>query len=131
MTFTPGDTFLLSYPKEKKHLHIIIAEILPQDICICAFVSSIVPGRGYDRSCELNTGDCSFISHPSYVVYDKMQLLKKDYLKQLQANGQLKIKEHLDDDVLQRVKDGALKSKMTPNNFRKHLEKQEPFPNAT
>lgn len=25
------------------------------------------------------------------------------------------------DDVLQRVKDGALKSKMTPNNFRKHL----------
>ena len=82
---------------------------------IYVFVSSIVNGRDYDKSCVLNKGDCEFIKHPSYVVYDKMQFLDRQMLEEMIDNGQVKIKEHL---VLQRVIDGALRSKMTHNIFR-------------
>lgn len=125
MTLQPGDTFLYSFPAEKKHLHIIIEKIISKDMLICVFVSSIVNGRGYDKSCVLNKGDCEFIKHPSYVVYDKMQFLDRQMLEKMIDNGQVKIKEHLEESVLQRVIDGALSSKMTHNIFRKYLSQDK------
>lgn len=123
MTIKPGDTFLYPYPESKKHLHIIVEKVISKNVFICVFVSSIIEGRGYDRSCILNEGDCNFIKHPSYVVYDKIQIFDAQQLKHMVENGQIKISDHLDDAVLQRVIDGALKSKMTPNLFRKYLSK--------
>lgn len=122
MTVRPGDTFLYSFPTEKKHLHIVVEKITSKNMLICAFVSSIVKGRGFDKSCVLNVGDCDFIKHPSYVVYDKMLFFDAQIFEQMAENGYIRLEEHLSDDVLQRVLSGALNSKMTPNNFRKYLE---------
>ena len=125
-TIEPGDTFLYPYPGDIKHLHIIIEKIIDKNVCLCVFVSSIRSGKGYDASCVLNAGDCSFIRHPSYVVYDKMQLFDVHHLTRMVENGQITIKERLEDSVLQRAIDGALKSKMTTNLFRKYLTKDNP-----
>ena len=49
MSISVGDTFLYEAPANKRHLHIVVEKIIDSDTCICAFVSSIVSGRGYDR----------------------------------------------------------------------------------
>ena len=90
-TIEPGDTFLYPYPGDRKHLHIIIEKIIDKNVCLCVFVSSIRSGKGYDASCVLNAGDCSFIRHPSYVVYDKMQLFDVHHLTRMVENGQITI----------------------------------------
>ena len=51
-----------------------------------------------------------------------MQFLDRQMLEEMIDNGQVKIKEHL---VLQRVIDGALRSKMTHNIFRKYLSQDK------
>ena len=121
MTIRPGDTFMYPYPKEKKHLHIVVEKVIDKVMLICAFVSSIPENRGYDKSCMLEEGDTPFIKHPSYVVYDKMQFFDASTLERMIENGQIKDRGHVEEAVLKRVIDGALNSKMTPNIFRKYL----------
>ena len=121
MNIKPGDAFLLDFPKEKKHLHIVVEKIISKDILICAFINSITEGKGFDKSCILDKGDCSFIKHPSYVVYDKMQFFTIQSLEGMLKDGKIKIREHVDDAVLEKIRRGALNSKMTPNIFRKYI----------
>lgn len=123
MSISVGDTFLYKAPADKYHLHIVIEEIIDSETCICAFVSSIVPGRGYDKACVLDEGDCSFIHHPSYVVYDKLRFFDIPMLEKMIADGTAIQKDHLTDSVLERVRKGALSSKMTHNMFRKYIER--------
>lgn len=128
MSISVGDTFLYEAPANKRHLHIVVEKIIDSDTCICAFVSSIVSGRGYDRACVLDSGDCTFIQHPYYVVYDKLRFFDMHQLEEMISNGIAIKKDHLSDAVIERIRNGAIASKMTHNNFRKYFIKDSKNP---
>ena len=121
MSISAGDSFLFRAPLDKFHLHIVVEEVIDSGTCICAFISSIVPGRGYDKACVLDAGDSSFITHPSYVVYDKLRFFDIAMLEKMLDDGTAIRKERIKDDVLRRIRQGAIDSKMTPNYFRKYF----------
>lgn len=122
MEIHPGDTFLYSYPYgDKLHLNVVIQKIVDSDRVLCAFVSSIKEGKEYDNSCILNAGDISFIKHPSYVVYKDLFLMEIEDLKRMINTGSAIVKDHISDDVLERIREGAMNSKFTRTVFKKYL----------
>ena len=121
MEISPGDTFLYKSPSDKMHLHIVVEKVISDDIVLCAFVSSVKPGKGYDRSCELNPGDSPFINKPSYVVYDKMRLYHASFIQRMIEQSEAIYKGKLSASILKRVIDGALSSKMTAQTMKKYL----------
>ena len=121
MEISPGDTFLYKAQENKKHLHIVVEKVISDDIVVCAFVSSIKPGKGYDKSCVLTAEDSLFLNRDSYVVYDKMRLYKISSIQDMINRSEAKYEGRLDDSVLKRIIDGALKSKMTNNNIRRFI----------
>lgn len=120
MEISPGDTFLYQAQENKKHLHIVISEI-KGDVAVCAFVSSIKPGKGYDKSCVLTENDSPFLDRDSYVVYDKMRLYKISTIQDMLERSEAVYKGRLENSVLERVISGAIESKMTNNRMRQYI----------
>ena len=115
-----GDIFLMDYPyPPKKHYHIVGADINENGVVLLAFISSIKQGIEHDDSCVLRKGDLSFIQHDSYVVYEKLMLMQKEYVE----NKVYKYVGKCDERTLSRVLDGAKKSKYTKPYLLKYFDK--------
>ena len=115
-----GDIFLMDYPyPPKKHYHIVVADINENGVVLLAFISSIKQGIEHDDSCVLRKGDLSFIQHDSYVVYEKLILMQKEYVE----NKGYKYVGKCDERTLSRVLDGAKKSKYTKPYLLKYFDK--------
>ena len=112
--------FLYPYPAEKKHFNVVVGEV-SEDTVILAFISSIVKNKGYDKSCVLTEKDAGFIIHPSYIVYDKLWFFHRPKLEAMIASGEIQIREHLSESVVQRIREGALQSKMIRIQYRKYF----------
>ena len=118
-----GDTLLIANPMpNKKHYHVVIADVLENNMYVMAFISSIKEGKEYDDSCVLDDGDAPFILRPSYIVYNKLYFADKDdiearlYFKNIRYCGKIS------DDVLKKIKDGAHKSEWIKPVHIKYFE---------
>lgn len=120
MEISPGDTFLYQAQENKKHLHIVVS-IIKGDVAVCAFVSSVKTGKGYDKSCVLTENDSPFLDRDSYVVYDKIRLYKIRAIQDMIECSKAIYKGKVDAPVLERIIKGAINSKMTNNKMRQYI----------
>lgn len=78
-----GDSFLLKYPKDDKHLFIVVLDEYDNGgsiICPCVMVSSWKDNPALDDpQCILDVGEYEFIRHKSYIASREVVLFEKDY----------------------------------------------------
>lgn len=119
-----GDILLIPNPRpDKKHYHVIVADVLENNMYVMVFISSIKDGREYDDSCILDSGDAPFIARLSYVVYSKLYFADKDDIDNRLSIGSIRYCGKISDDILRKVNDGAFKSEWIKPFHTKYFKK--------
>lgn len=81
----PGDTFLYSHPRAKKHLMIIVCSSIDDpvigEIFHCVYLTTLYNTGNEDTVCLFQRGDHPFVTHDSYVEYSQLLHIRADYLQ--------------------------------------------------
>ena len=104
----PGSCFKANYPTHE-HLHIVVCDVTESTVTV-VFVSSVKDGKEYDPACVVHKGEHPYISHDSYIVYDKFQYCEKTELERRLTMGEYIVEPDVSDDLLERIKNGARNS---------------------
>ena len=87
----PGDTFLYSHPKAKKHLLIIVCARVDDpvigEIFHCVYLTTLYNTGNEDAVCLFQKGDHPFITHDSYVEYSQLLHIRAEFLQRELAIG--------------------------------------------
>lgn len=119
-----GDTLLIPNPRpDKKHYHVIVADVLENNMYVMVFISSIKDGREYDDGCVLDAGDAPFILRPSYAVYNKLYFADKDDINTRLSIGSIRYCGKVSDDVIEKINNGAHKSEWIKPAHMKYFNK--------
>lgn len=119
-----GDILLIPNPRpDKKHYHVIVADVLENNMYVMVFISSIKEGREYDDSCVLSEGDAPFIIRPSYAVYSKLYFADRDDIETRLSTGTVRYCGKATDDVIRKINDGARRSEWIKPSHVKYFEK--------
>jgi hypothetical protein len=115
----PGDTFVLP-DAFGKHLNVVLAVLEDGSIVHCHFTTL---RRRSDTTCILKPGEHTFFKSATCVRYDQAQICQAG--PQLEALERLIEKrfEPLSDELLTRVRRGALDSPQTPDKVKAALQK--------
>jgi hypothetical protein len=114
-----GQTILMSNGRGSiEHLWIVVENDIPgdPDSMIVVNISSL--REGSDNSTILTKGDHPFIKHDSSVVFGDAQIVLKTLVQQFADLSPEKIKEKLEDQVLERIEEGLLLSKRTKKGIK-------------
>jgi hypothetical protein len=114
----PGDTFILP-DAFGNHLNTVLAVLEDGSVVHCHFTTRI---RRSDTTCIIRPGEHPFFKSESCVRYDQTQICRAG--PQLDALERLIEKrfEPLNDELLARVKQGALDSPQTPDKVKVALK---------
>lgn len=119
-----GDILLIPNPRpDKKHYHVIVADVLDNNMYVMVFISSIKEGREYDDSCVLSEGDAPFILRPSYAVYSKLYFADRDDIENRLSIGSVRYCGKASGDVMKKIDDGAFKSEWIKPSHMKYFKK--------
>jgi hypothetical protein len=114
----PGDTFILP-DAFGKHLNAVLLILNDGSIVHCHFTTLT---RRSDSTCVLNPGEHSFFKVETCVRYDQAQIcLAGPQLDALERLIEMRF-EPLSDELLKRVKQGALDSPQTPDKIKSVLK---------
>lgn len=120
-----GQCFLVpSGPNQYLHLFTIIIEpeVLPErgnhPQVISVNFTSVPDNTLYDTSCLVDIGDHPFIKHLSYVNYRGARCDSYEQIQKLIDKGVFIKKEPCSDELLQKIINGALISKMISREFK-------------
>lgn len=120
-----GQCFLVpSGPNQHLHLFTIVIEpaILPErgnhPQVISVNFTSVIQNVPHDKSCLVDSGDHPFIKHPSYVNYRGARCDSYEQIQKLINNGVFIEKEPCSDELLKKIINGALASKMISREFK-------------
>ncbi|MGM0832251.1 MAG: hypothetical protein ACQEUK_05385 [Pseudomonadota bacterium] len=107
--FRKGTLLILSGPVN--HLHIIMNDPVyypERDYygVLLVNISSVRPGRRYDRTCLIEAGEHPFIRHQSYVVYGDAVVKSADDISQFVSTGEFSARDPVDEINYQRVLEG-------------------------
>ena len=100
-----GSCFKANYPTHE-HLHVVVCDVTETTVTV-VFVSSVKEGKEYDPACLLKKGDHPFISHDSYIVYDKFQYCDKKELEWRLRMGEYSTEPDVSGELLERIRSGA------------------------
>ena len=117
-----GDVLLIPFPKEKKHYHVIVADIAENNCYACVFISSIKDNVPFDNACILRKGDAEFIRHDSYVVYQRLNFIDKADTERKIEYGIYKKQGTVSIEVLERIKAGANISRLIMPRHKKYFK---------
>jgi len=118
-----GDTFLLAKSGINDHLFIIISdpEQDPDRIVTANFTSW---RADKDQSCIVLPGDHRFVTRRSCVHYAEDRLIELTRYQQFLASGAIAVHDPVNDELLNRILDGAAVSKFIPLGNRQILVEQ-------
>ena len=121
-----GDTFLLPETSSgTEHLYIVITEPDAYGKAVCVNVTTAYSFS--ERTCVLQTGDHPFIKHESVVRYQYAKILDLKLvdkgLNMAQSSFISKQHRSCSKELLERVQNGLLKSRMVPHNVRDYCIK--------
>lgn len=120
-----GDVYLIANPQpNKKHYHFVVSEIKEDNTLVLVFMSTIKPDMEYDDSCILHPDEMNFIRSDSYIVYERILVIKKDYLQDKIDIGTVRYKGTAPDHIMDRIRYGALKSKRIRPSTIKYFKEQ-------
>lgn len=87
-------------------------------------VTSIRAGVPHDPACVLNANDHPFVRHASYMRYADCQIQSNAELDNKLASGSIVLDDKVSDDVLLRIRKGAIESDFIPRGHAAFLESQ-------
>jgi hypothetical protein len=129
--FVAGDTFLIGPDSDSLHLHITLCDPAgdPPTILVVS-LNTVTPHT--DRTLILHKGDHPFVQHDTAVSYDQMRSMPLTLLAQLEKMNDgrgmqyrtFRRHQPVSGDLLQRVVEAALASKMTPKDLVKELKER-------
>lgn len=117
-----------SGPGEFKHLFallidpVVVAGYGSQPRVLLAGLTSIKAGCTFDDACILKAGEHPFITHDSYVEYRFARWDTAEHIGDLVQSGVFSKKEPCSPDLLQKVVNGALRSRRISREFKCILE---------
>lgn len=109
-----GDSFLYEFPHTKKHLCAIVCAIETNErgkVFFCTYFTTLRHTPYEDAVCIFKAGEHPFLVNDSYVDYSKILHITERHLEQFLLNNKRARKEPLTNEQLQRIKDGAKKSR--------------------
>lgn len=119
MIITPGFTFLMRSPEyETKHLYIVIAVVGNNTKALCVNVTT---KKDRDMSCVLKAGDHEFVKHDSVINYGDTLAPEINNLKEAINKELIEPNKPIDDDLLNRIINGAKVSNAFPQGYLKYL----------
>ncbi|MEM9540599.1 MAG: hypothetical protein AAGA60_13990 [Cyanobacteria bacterium P01_E01_bin.42] len=115
-----GDAFLIDTPPNAQHLYIAIAQISETHYLFVNVTSR--PIRS-DTSCILQPGEgIQFIKRESFIAYKFAREMDATQLAtEIMPNSPIP-KEIVPPDILSRIQQGGLKSKLLKNRYKKALK---------
>ena len=121
-----GDTFLYKYPKNDRHLFIVVLDTYNTGstvICPCVMVTSWKDNPKFDDpACILDVGDHEFIKHKSYIAYREVVLFEKDYIEHCLECGEAKTKEPVTGEMMERILKSAVNSRKIRKSNLKYFQ---------
>ena len=117
-----GDTFKLERNGEG-HLWVVISEPTPDGSVIMVSLTTFRPTA--DSTCLLSPGDHPFVVHATTISYQHARLVPLETQRTMEAQRQICIpREPMSRPVLERIRDGALKSDLMPQKLQAILRFQ-------
>ena len=120
-----GDTFfLVGVETARPHLWIVVSDpqIDPEQVLIINVTTSTDPP---DNACILHAGDHPFIDRETYVYYGQARVLSLSQVQLARDCKRLDMQQPLSQDVLKRIRQGAIESDYIMFKHRKILIDQE------
>ena len=100
-----------SGPDGKSHLFFVLNDPKDEEEVVLASVSSM--RRLADATCLLEPGDHPFIRHESFLDYRLCRTYPRTHLEPLVGSGYFERREDASEDLIERIIDGAFRSKHT------------------
>lgn len=111
-----GDTFKLERNGEG-HLWVVISQ--PTGDGSIVMVNLTTMRTGSDLSCVLAPGDHPFVQHATVIAYQFAKLVPPEAQRMMEQQKQLCIpREPMPPAVLQRIREGSLKSDLMPQKLQ-------------
>lgn len=120
-----GDTLLL-YSGATEHLFVVMNDPVfslehnAHSILVVNF-STIYPAVPHDKSCVLDDGCHPFVTHGTYVVYGRADVLNAERVQAQIEAAEIKTHEPVNDAVFKSICDGFGKSKAVTPKIRRFI----------
>lgn len=110
---------------EMGHLWVILTDpaAYPDDVVIVSVTTTHTGSRvvrSYDPACDLRRGDHYLVTHPSFVLYNEAIVVTVQVLQDAEINHTTSF----DPAVLQRIREGAGKSRFLDRGIKRRLTDQ-------
>ncbi|MGE5343067.1 MAG: hypothetical protein ACM3SY_16455 [Candidatus Omnitrophota bacterium] len=121
LTFPAGSTFLLPTPPNYKIFHLFILIAVEKNTGRGLIVNVTTHRAGRDESCILIPGDHPFVKHKSVINYEYSRIIFISDLKQYLLVDQLKLSDPVNPELLKRIQQRGMESKVIENKCRNFL----------
>lgn len=109
------------------HLHVVLFEPnnYPQQgfgkkLCLVRVnFTTIYSGAYFDPTCIVKSGEHPFITHDSYVLYEKLEIEDWQHICKCVNNGPYRVADPVSSSLLQRMQDGVKISGDLPRKYKK------------
>jgi len=117
-----GDAFYPKVGPGKFHIWVVLSEEEGRKV-VCANFTSMGASLE-DRTCVVEAGDYSELSHRSCVVYEAARLIPVSEIERWISCGMAEYRRPVSEDVLEAMVDGALVSDLSSVDLSALLERQ-------
>lgn len=106
----------------RNHLFVLLSQPVGRGReVLLVSLSSIRPGQHHDPACTLQPGEHPFVKKPSFVFYARTTCLTEKQLAEDVQNGGFTPQAMVTDELLDRIRQGLLNSRFTPEKHKHFL----------
>jgi hypothetical protein len=114
-----GEAFLGGFSGQTEHLYFILTEPNSDGEVVIVNVTTHPPV--VDRTMALECGDHPFINQTSFLYYRAARMVSMQTINRAREQGLIKPQPKLNDSHLQRIRRGAIESRLTPNKIKNEI----------
>ena len=115
MSWCAGDTYIpySNQIQDEEHLHFIVSKILSPSNKVLTVNLTSWHEKG-DNTCILNVGDHPFVTHKSFILYNKATILTTEQLDDAEHRNLIYRHNPASKKLLERIQAGVVASVRTP-----------------
>ena len=116
-----GTSFQFNDRSDNNHLYVVVSDPRQPEVVI---MSVTTKRRFTDTSCELGVGDHPIIQHDSCISYVHAEVIAIAVIEAKLASGDLRLREEFTPSVINRIWEGAERTRNLTNRCTDMLRKQ-------
>ncbi len=116
-----GTSFQFNDRLDDNHLYVVVSDPRQPEVVI---VNVTTKRRFSDGSCDLRAGDHPFIQHDSCISYAHAEVIAISVIEAKLASGDLRLREEFTPSVINRIWEGAERTRNLSNRCTDMLRKQ-------